>query len=110
MSRAERYSQLAYLRTLSSTHAETKRLVENLKFYCSKEVSLNSTADMSGLVTAASPEEALDRCMNDLFVPYTESDRYLSREKLSLNELFGRIIAEFLSYMVRMRHAKNGIG
>lgn len=65
---------------------------------------------MSGLVTAASPEEALDRCMNDLFVPYTESDRYLSREKLSLNELFGRIIAEFLSYMVRMRHAKNGIG
>ncbi|KAJ8658818.1 hypothetical protein O0I10_005545 [Lichtheimia ornata] len=99
LSRAERYSQLAYLRTLSSTHAETKRLVENLKFYCSKEVSLNSTADMSGLVTAASPEEALDRCMNDLFVPYTESDRYLSREKLSLNELFGRIIAEFLSYM-----------
>ncbi|KAI9310283.1 exocyst complex component Sec10-like protein [Dichotomocladium elegans] len=99
LSRAARYSQLAYLRTLASTHAETKRLVENLKFYCSKEVSLNGTEDMSGLATAASPEEALDRCMSDLFVPYTESDRYLTREKLALNELFGRIIAEFLSYM-----------
>ncbi|KAG2221177.1 hypothetical protein INT45_007754 [Circinella minor] len=99
LSRAERYSHLAYLRTLASTHAETKRLVDNLKFYCDKEAKLTDAADASGLLTSASPEEALDRCMNDLFVPYTEADRYLSREKLALNELFGRIIAEFLNYM-----------
>ena len=93
---------MAYLRTLASTHAETKRLVENLKFYCDKEAKLTDAADASGLLTSASPEEALDRCMSDLFVPYTESDRYLSREKLALNELFGRIIAEFLNYMVNI--------
>lgn len=56
--------------------------------------------DVTGLVTSASPEEALDRCMSDLFVPYTEGDRYLQREKLALDELFGTIIAEFLNYMV----------
>ncbi|KAI8149998.1 exocyst complex component Sec10-like protein [Fennellomyces sp. T-0311] len=99
LSRAQRYSHLAYLRTLASTHAETKRLVDNLKFYCDKEAKLTDAADATGLLTSASPEEALDRCMNDLFVPYTEADRYLEREKLALNELFGRIIAEFLNYM-----------
>ena len=93
---------MAYLRTLASTHAETKRLVENLKFYCDKEAKLTDAADASGLLTSASPEEALDRCMSDLFVPYTEADRYLSREKLALNELFGRIVAEFLNYMVNI--------
>ena len=94
---------MAYLRTLASTHAETKRLVDNLKFYCDKEAKLTDAADASGLLTSsASPEEALDRCMSDLFVPYTEADRYLEREKLALNELFGRVIAEFLNYMVSL--------
>ncbi|KAL1927727.1 hypothetical protein VTP01DRAFT_3548 [Rhizomucor pusillus] len=99
LSRAEEHSQLAYLRTLASIHAETRRLVDNLKFYCSKEVSLTQATDVSGLVSSVSPDETLDRCMGDLFVPYTEGDRYLVREKRALNELFGRIIAEFLNYM-----------
>lgn len=103
LSRAEEHSQLAYLRTLASIHAETRRLVDNLKFYCSKEVSLTQATDVSGLVSSVSPDETLDRCMGDLFVPYTEGDRYLVREKRALNELFGRIIAEFLNYMVRDR-------
>lgn len=38
--------------------------------------------------------------MSDLFVPYTEGDRYLSREKMALNELFGMVVGEFLTYMV----------
>lgn len=91
---------MAYLRTLASTHAETKRLIENLKFYCDKEVSLKDAADVNGLVTSASPEETLDRCMDDLFVPYTEGDRYIKQETESLSELFGKIVSEFLSAMV----------
>lgn len=91
---------MAYLRTLASTHAETKRLIENLKFYCDKEVSLKDAADVNGLVTSASPDETLDRCMGDLFVPYTEGDRYLKKETESLHELFGKIVSEFLSAMV----------
>lgn len=85
---------------MASTHAETKRLVENLKFYCDKEVSLKDAADVNGLVTSASPDETLDRCMDDLFVPYTEGDRYLKKESESLHELFGKIVSEFLSAMV----------
>lgn len=100
LSRSKRYSHLAYLRTLASTHAETKRLIENLKFYCDKEVSLKDAVDANGFVTSASPDETLDRCMDDLFVPYTEGDRYISKEIECLSELFGKIVSEFLSAMV----------
>ncbi|RCH78771.1 Exocyst complex component 5, partial [Rhizopus azygosporus] len=72
LSRSEKCSHLAYLRTLASTHAETKRLIENLKFYCDKEVPLKDSTDINGLASSASPDETLDRCMDDLFVPYTE--------------------------------------
>ncbi|CAO3671954.1 unnamed protein product [Rhizopus stolonifer] len=97
--RSERYSDLAYLRTLASTHAETKRLIENLKFYCDKEVPLRDAADINGLPTSASPDETLDRCMDDLFVTYTEGGRYLKKEQESLRKLFGNIISEFLNAM-----------
>ncbi|KAI7902754.1 exocyst complex component Sec10-like protein [Cokeromyces recurvatus] len=103
LSRSKGYSHLAYLRTLASTHSETKRLIENLKFYCDKEVSLKDAADINGFVTSASPEETLDRCMDDLFVPYTEGDRYLRKEIESLKELFGKIVSEFLSAMQRRK-------
>ncbi|GAA5804381.1 hypothetical protein HPULCUR_009869 [Helicostylum pulchrum] len=103
LSKSKKYSHLAYLRTLASTHAETKRLIENLKFYCDKEVSLKDAVDANGLVTSASPDETLDRCMDDLFVPYTEGDRYLKKEIESLHELFGKIVSEFLSAMQRRK-------
>ncbi|KAI7864046.1 exocyst complex component Sec10-like protein [Spinellus fusiger] len=97
--RAESISNLAYLRTLASTHAGTKRLIENLKFYCDKEASFTNNVDVNGLVASTSPDQTLDRCMADLFVPYTEGQRYLTREKATLNELFGSIVSEFLNYM-----------
>lgn len=103
MSKSQKYSHLAYLRTLASTHAETKRLIENLKFYCDKEVSLKDATDVNGLVTSASLDETLDRCMDDLFVPYTEGDRYLQKEIESLSELFGNIVSEFLNAMQRRK-------
>lgn len=92
---------MAYLRTLASTHAETKRLIENLKFYCDKEVPLKDSTDINGLISSASPDETLDRCMDDLFVPYTEGGRYLKKEEESLHELFGNIVSEFLNAMVK---------
>lgn len=61
---------------------------------------MKDAADVNGLVTSASPDETLDRCMDDLFVPYTEGDRYLKKESESLHELFGKIVSEFLSAMV----------
>ncbi|CAO3622249.1 unnamed protein product [Cunninghamella blakesleeana] len=96
---AQDISNLAYLRTLASTHAATKRLVDNLKVYLEKELSNVNTTDDNKLVTSTSSDEALDRCMDDLFVPYTEGNRYLSRERACLNELFGNIVKEFLNFM-----------
>jgi hypothetical protein len=103
LSRSEKCSDLAYLRTLASTHAETKRLIENLKFYCDKELLLKDAADINGLVTTASPDETLDRCMDDLFVPYIEGDRYLKKEEESLRKLFGNIVSQFLNAMVKKK-------
>ncbi|ORX45540.1 exocyst complex component Sec10 [Hesseltinella vesiculosa] len=98
--RSQRISNLAYLRTLARTHAATKRLVDSLKAYCEKELTDSSTSlDDTGLATATSLDDTLHRCMNDLFVPYTEGNRYLAKEQLCLNELFGSIIAEFLNFM-----------
>ncbi|KAI8985304.1 exocyst complex component Sec10-like protein [Pilobolus umbonatus] len=99
LSKSKKYSHLAYLRTLASAHAETKRLVENLKFYCDKEASLKDTINTNGFDISASPDETLDRAMDDLFVPYTEGDRYVKKETESLNELFANIVSEFLSAM-----------
>ncbi|KAI8063627.1 exocyst complex component Sec10-like protein [Gongronella butleri] len=96
---AQRISNLAYLRTLSSMHAATKRLVDSLKAYCEKELTESSAMDESRLASAQSVDETLYRCMNDLFVPYTEGNRYLSKEQVCLNELFGSIVAEFLNFM-----------
>jgi hypothetical protein len=38
--------------------------------------------------------------MEDLFVPYTEGDRYMKREQQALYEIFGSIISSFLRTMV----------
>ncbi|CAO3578914.1 unnamed protein product [Absidia cylindrospora] len=97
--RAQNISTLAYLRTLASTHAATKRLVDSLKAYCDRELIKPSNADDTRLVSVASSEETLDRCMDDLFVPYTEGNRYLYKEKACLAELFGNMITEFLNFM-----------
>ncbi|KAG0959409.1 hypothetical protein G6F31_011683 [Rhizopus arrhizus] len=107
LSRSEKCSDLAYLRTLASTHAETKRLIENLKFYCDKELLLKDAADINGLVTTASPDETLDRCMDDLFVPYIEGDRYLKKEEESLRKLFGNIVSQFLNAMIEYQFDKS---
>ncbi|KAI8089981.1 exocyst complex component Sec10-like protein [Halteromyces radiatus] len=99
LSRAQNISNLAYLRTLASIHAATKQLVDSLKVYCEKARVQSTTNDDTGLVSVASSEETLDRCMDDLFVPYTEGNRYLYKEKACLNELFGGMITEFLNFM-----------
>ncbi|CAO3611897.1 unnamed protein product [Cunninghamella echinulata] len=99
LSNAQNISNLAYLRTLASTHAATKRLVDNLKVYLEKELSNVNASDDNKLVASTSSDETLDRCMDDLFVPYTEGNRYLAKERACLNELFGNIIKEFLNFM-----------
>ncbi|KAI9251571.1 exocyst complex component Sec10-like protein, partial [Sporodiniella umbellata] len=68
-----------------------------LKYFCNREIPLKDVADTNGLPTSASIAEALDRCMDDLFVPYTEGERYLKKEQDSLRQLFGNVVSEFLN-------------
>jgi hypothetical protein len=108
LTRTHNISTLAYLRTLASTHNATKRLVHSLKAYCERGLAQPAMADDSKLVSVDSSEETLDRCMDDLFVPYTEGNRYLYKEKTCLAELFGNVIAEYLNFMVSQGPKKEG--
>jgi len=47
--------------------------------------------------------ELLDQCIEDLFVPYTEGDRYIEKEKKSLNELYSSLLLQFNAYHVSER-------
>ncbi|KAI9287599.1 exocyst complex component Sec10-like protein [Umbelopsis sp. AD052] len=100
LEQGENISHLAFLRTLASTHAETVRLVENLKSFCDNEMKLASSKDSSpNWNSSQSLSASIDRCMEDLFVPYTEGDRYMKREQQALYEIFGSIISSFLRTM-----------
>jgi hypothetical protein len=44
--------------------------------------------------------ELLDQCIEDLFVPYTEGDRYIEKEKKSLDELYSSLLLQFNAYHV----------
>ncbi|CAO3675747.1 unnamed protein product [Umbelopsis vinacea] len=110
LSNGESVSHLAFLRTLASTHAETVRLVENLKSYCDNEIKLVSSKDStSSWNSSQSLSASIDRCMEDLFVPYTEGDRYMKRERQALYEIFGSIISSFLrSMQMRKKTSSKG--
>ncbi|KAI8579596.1 hypothetical protein K450DRAFT_241761 [Umbelopsis ramanniana AG] len=100
LEQGENISHLAFLRTLASTHAETVRLVESLKSFCDNEMKLASSKESSpNWNSSQSLSASIDRCMEDLFVPYTEGDRYMKREQQALYEIFGSIISSFLRTM-----------
>lgn len=102
LSNGESVSHLAFLRILASTHSETVRLVDNLKSYCDHEIKQASSGgdSASSFNSSQSLSASIDRCMEDLFVPYTEGDRYMKREQQALYEIFGSIISSFLRTMV----------
>jgi hypothetical protein len=105
LTHGEKLSHLAFLRSLASSHAETVRLVESLKSYCENEIKLASSNSSTASIWTSSSQSlsaSIDRCLDDLFVPYTEGDRYIKREQQALNEIFGSIVSSFLRNMVRV--------
>ncbi|RUS21707.1 exocyst complex component Sec10-domain-containing protein, partial [Jimgerdemannia flammicorona] len=107
LQRAEKQSHLAYLRTLAATHAETARLVDNLKAYCEKETHLFVGVDAT-VSSAPSIAVTADRCFEDLFVPYTEGDRYVDRERQGLVEAFTAAIAGFTATLQQRKKGAKG--
>ncbi|CAM0136693.1 Exocyst complex component 5 [Umbelopsis sp. WA50703] len=102
LTHGEKLSHLAFLRSLASSHAETVRLVESLKSYCENEIKLASSNSSTASIWTSSSQSlsaSIDRCLDDLFVPYTEGDRYIKREQQALNDIFGSIVSSFLRNM-----------
>ncbi|KAF9357950.1 Exocyst complex component 5 [Mortierella sp. NVP85] len=105
LERAQAKSTLAYLRTLASIHEQTILLVEDLK-KCEDTLKTGSNASVEGSNISATTQplaQTLDRCLDDLFVPYLEGERYLEKELQSLCEIYDSMLAKFTAYQLQRR-------
>ncbi|EPQ59103.1 exocyst complex component Sec10 [Gloeophyllum trabeum ATCC 11539] len=113
LNKAATYSDLAYLRILQLVHLQTSLLVEDLKSYELPSVTPRSPVDAAefrrsmlaapsasgaAAATTASLSSMLEGVMEELFVPYTEGQRYLEKESRSLGELYSSHLANFTRY------------
>ncbi|KAI0796881.1 exocyst complex protein [Abortiporus biennis] len=109
-------SDLAFLRMLQLVHHQTAILVEDLKTYelpstaprspvdgstDFKRSLTGATAYTATSATAATISTMLETAMEELFVPYTEGQRYLERESKSLSELYASFLTNFTRYHER---------
>ncbi|KAG0344603.1 Exocyst complex component 5 [Podila humilis] len=109
LERAQAKSTLAYLRTLSSIHEHTVLLVSDLK-KCEDtlKVGVNSNVKGSNVSVTTQPLSlTLDRCLDDLFVPFLEGPRYLKKEVDSLCETYDSMLAKFTAYQLQRRGGNN---
>ncbi|KAJ7094571.1 exocyst complex protein [Mycena belliarum] len=115
--RAAAISDLAYLRVLQLVHVQATALVDDLKAYELPSVaprtpfeatefrrSLTGSAG-AGTATSATVSTMLESAMEELFVPYTEGQRYLERESRSLGTLYSTLLANFTRYHARTQKA-----
>ena len=102
--KASTISDLAYLRVLQLVHGQATSLVEDLKTY---ELSVRAPYGGStggptpGSTTSTTMTAMLESAMEELFVPYTEGQRYLERESRSLGTLYTTLLMNFTRYHVR---------
>jgi hypothetical protein len=114
LTRAGNMSDLAFLRVLQLIHSQASVLVEDLKSYDMLSTTPRSPVQNVGLsrsltgLPSAVPGGAgstaissiLETAMEELFVPYTEGQRYLERESKSLMELYLDYLSAFTRYHV----------
>lgn len=112
-------SDLAFLRVLQLIHAQTSILIDDLKSYDVPSSTPRSPVQNIGLArsftgpAAAAPGGAgstaissiLETAMEELFVPYTEGQRYLERESKNLTELYSGYLSAFTRYHVNYSFA-----
>jgi hypothetical protein len=111
LNRATALSDLAYLRTLQLVHIQASLLVDDLKAYelpsgmprspaetTDFRRSLPSGITASGAGPSTSIGTMLETSLEELFVPYTEGQRYLERESRSLGTLYSNLLANFTRY------------
>lgn len=103
-------SDLAYLRVLQLVHIQASTLVEDLKVYelptsgtrmAFEAGDLNRTlgsTSSTGPAASTTLTAMLETAMEELFVPYTEGQRYLERESQSLGTLYAGLLVNFTRY------------
>ncbi|KAH7911568.1 exocyst complex component Sec10-like protein [Hygrophoropsis aurantiaca] len=117
-------SDLAYLRALQLIHSQTSALVEDLKAHelpsiTPSRASMDTTDFRRALVGTSSAPGAsttsttigimLETAMEELFVPYTEGQKYLERENKSLGELYANLLATFTRFHMRTQRGKSSM-
>src|SRR3984957_13733401 len=107
LNRGAAISDLAYLRILQLVHIQTSILIEDLKAHELPSTSLRSqetTESRRAVTSTGAPSSAsavstvLETAMEELFVPYTEGQRYLERESRSLGTLYSNLLMNFTKY------------
>lgn len=106
-------SDLAYLRVLQLAHIQASNLVEDLKTYELPHISprtpyeatefrrsLAGSAATPPAGTSAAVSTMLETALEELFIPYTEGQRYLERESRSLGTLYSGLLTYFTRYHV----------
>ncbi|ESK94451.1 exocyst complex component protein [Moniliophthora roreri MCA 2997] len=108
-------SDLAYLRILQLVHVQASALVEDLKTYelstsrVAYDRSLTGVAAAAGTTTSATMTMMLETAMEELFVPYTEGQRYLERESRSLGTLYTGLLVNFTRYHAKSQKGKASV-
>ncbi|KAF8574198.1 exocyst complex protein [Ramaria rubella] len=120
LNKASNISQLSFLRMLHLAHVQTSALVEALKTYDLSNITSRTTPDKavtdalgtSGAVpggTGQVPPIAtmLETAIDELFVPYTEGQKYLERESKNLGELYSSYLERFTRYHESVSKSKS---
>ncbi|EJD01579.1 exocyst complex protein [Fomitiporia mediterranea MF3/22] len=117
-------STLAFLRVLHLVHTQVSGLVEDLKEYeltTSTPRSPSEAAELRRSVIGLTPSTSstnlvtvsitsmLETAMEELFIPYTEGNRYLERESKSLGELYMAYLNRFTRYHEKVNKGKGSV-
>jgi hypothetical protein len=104
LNKATQLSTLSFLRMLNLMHVQTSKLVNDLKGQELTAISMRPTSLYDGYVasggTVHSMASMLESAMDELFVPYTEGQRYLEVEVRSLGELYSSYLSMFTKFHV----------
>lgn len=108
-------SELAYLRILQLIHVETSALVDDLKKHelpsltPSRSSSLGAVYFRNSLTNthsaahgATTVSAMLETAMEELFMPYTEGQKYIDRESRSLTDLYASLLSNFTQFHVSL--------
>lgn len=96
LDKANRISNLAFLRSLQASRSYISALIDDLKAH-----------GLTEHPEPLSPQTALvlDQQLDDLFVPYFVGSSYIEREKRNLEELYSSLLFKFTVYHSQRRKA-----